>query len=94
VKIPYFHSNVDSDEVIFYSQGNFMSRGDAGIGQRSISLHPPGFVHGPQPGSYERSVDKTRTEELAVMLDTFRPLQVTETALAVSDPDYITSWSR
>ena len=94
VKIPYFHSNVDSDEVIFYSQGNFMSRAGSGIGQRSISLHPGGFVHGPQPGSYERSIDKTRTEELAVMLDTFRPLQVTETALAVSDPDYIRSWSR
>jgi homogentisate 1,2-dioxygenase len=94
VKIPYFHSNVDSDEVIFYSQGDFMSRTGSGIGQRSISLHPPGFVHGPQPGSFERSIDKTRTEELAVMLDTFRPLQVTETALAASDPDYVTSWSR
>jgi homogentisate 1,2-dioxygenase len=94
VKIPYFHSNVDSDEVIFYSQGNFMSRAGSGIGQRSISLHPPGFVHGPQPGSYERSLDKTRTEELAVMLDTFRPLQVSEAALAASDPDYVTSWAR
>jgi homogentisate 1,2-dioxygenase len=94
VKIPYFHSNVDSDEVIFYSQGNFMSRVGSGIGQRSLSLHPPGFVHGPQPGSYERSLDKTRTEELAVMLDTFRPLQVSESALAASDPEYVTSWSR
>ena len=93
VKIPYFHSNVDSDEVIFYSQGNFMSREGSGVTQRSITLHPPGFVHGPQPGSYERSVDKTRTEELAVMLDTFRPLQISETALAVSDPNYIGSWS-
>jgi homogentisate 1,2-dioxygenase len=94
VKIPYFHSNVDSDEVIFYSQGNFMSRQGSGVGQRSITLHPGGFVHGPQPGSYERSVDKTRTEELAVMLDTFRPLQVTETALGVSDPEYFRSWNR
>jgi homogentisate 1,2-dioxygenase len=71
-----------------------MSRGSAGIEQRSITLHPGGFIHGPQPGSYERSVDKDRTEELAVMLDTFHPLQVTETALAVSDPDYVRSWSR
>ncbi|HVT76937.1 MAG TPA: homogentisate 1,2-dioxygenase [Acidimicrobiales bacterium] len=94
VKIPYFHSNVDSDEVIFYSQGNFMSRGSAGIEQRSITLHPGGFVHGPQPGSYERSVDATRTEEVAVMLDTFGPLHFTDTALAVSDASYLTSWSR
>ncbi len=93
VKIPYFHSNVDSDEVIFYSVGNFMSRGTAGIGVGSITVHPAGFVHGPQPGSYERSVDATRTEEIAVMLDTFRPLRITDTAQAVSDPEYIHSWS-
>lgn len=94
VKIPYFHSNVDSDEVLFYSQGNFMSRAGSGIGQRSISLHPGGFVHGPQPGSYERSIDKTRTDEVAVMIDTFRPLQISDDARAVSDPDYVQSWSR
>ncbi len=94
VKIPYFHSNTDSDELIFYSQGEFMSRGTAGIGVGSITLHPAGFIHGPQPGSYERSVEATRTEELAVMLDTFRPLRVTETARAVADPDYVNSWSR
>ncbi|HUR78541.1 MAG TPA: homogentisate 1,2-dioxygenase [Acidimicrobiales bacterium] len=93
VKIPYFHSNVDSDEVIYYSQGNFMSRAGAGIEQGSITLHPGGFVHGPQPGSYERSLDVARTEELAVMLDTFRPLQVSETAMAASDPEYVRSWS-
>jgi homogentisate 1,2-dioxygenase len=94
VKIPYHHSNVDSDEVIYYSAGNFMSRGDSGIGAGSISLHPGGFVHGPQPGSFERSVDKKRTEELAVMIDTFKPLSITDTARAVADPEYFRSWSR
>lgn len=93
VKVPYHHSNVDSDEVIYYSAGNFMSRAGSGIGTGSISLHPTGFVHGPQPGSYERSIDKTRAEELAVMIDTFKPLQVTDAARAVSDPDYFRSWS-
>jgi homogentisate 1,2-dioxygenase len=94
VKIPYHHSNVDSDEVIFYSAGDFMSRAGSGIDVGSITLHPPGFVHGPQPGSYERSVDATRTDELAVMLDTFHSLQVTEVAMACSDPAYLQSWSR
>ena len=93
VKIPYHHSNVDSDEVIFYSQGDFMSRAGAGISAGSITLHPGGFVHGPQPGSYERSVDATRTEEVAVMLDTFKPLLVTHTAREASDPEYFRSWS-
>ncbi|MDP1792516.1 MAG: homogentisate 1,2-dioxygenase, partial [Acidimicrobiales bacterium] len=93
VKIPYHHSNADSDEVIYYSAGHFMSRGDSGINVGSISLHPSGFVHGPQPGSYERSLDKARTEELAVMIDTFAPLLITDTARAVSDPDYFRSWS-
>ncbi len=93
VKIPYHHSNVDSDEVIYYSAGNFMSRAGSGIGERSISLHPSGFVHGPQPGSYERSVDKTRTEELAVMIDTFKPLLITDSARRVSDEEYFRSWS-
>lgn len=92
VKIPYFHSNVDSDEVLFYSAGDFMSRGDSGIGVGSISLHPAGFVHGPQPGSYERSVDKDRTEETAVMLDTFRPLLLADAARGISDPNYLRSW--
>ncbi len=94
VKVPYHHSNVDSDEVLFYSQGDFMSRAGSGIGKGSISLHPPGFVHGPQPGSRERSVDADRTEEVAVMLDAFRPLALSDEALAVSDPAYPFSWSR
>jgi homogentisate 1,2-dioxygenase len=94
VKVPYHHSNVDSDEVLFYSAGNFMSRAGSGIGAGSISLHPPGFVHGPQPGSRERSVDATRTEEVAVMLDAFNPLALSAEALAVSDPSYAQSWAR
>jgi homogentisate 1,2-dioxygenase len=92
VKIPYNHSNTDSDEVLFYVDGNFTSRKGAGIGQKSVTLHPAGFVHGPQPGSYEASVDETRTNETAVMLDTFSPLGITETALSVADPAYLTSW--
>jgi homogentisate 1,2-dioxygenase len=92
--VPYHHANVDSDEVLFYAGGDFMSRAGSGIGAGSISLHPAGFVHGPQPGSVERSLDKDRTGELAVMVDTFRPLQLTDAALAASDPAYPWSWSR
>ena len=73
IKVPYHHANVDSDEVIFYSAGDFMSRAGSGIGVGSISLHPAGFVHGPQPGSMERAANQDRTEEVAVMIDTFRP---------------------
>jgi homogentisate 1,2-dioxygenase len=94
VKVPYHHSNVDSDEVLFYSGGDFMSRAGSGIGKGSISLHPAGFVHGPQPGSRERSEDEDRTEELAVMMDTFKPLGLTDTARSVSDPTYPWSWAR
>lgn len=92
VKIPYHHANVDTDEVIYYSRGDFMSRAGAGIGLGSITLHPAGHVHGPQPGSYERSVDATRTEETAVMIDVFSPLALSDDALSVSDPDYVRSW--
>jgi homogentisate 1,2-dioxygenase len=93
VKVPYHHANVDSDEVLFYSDGDFMSRAGSGIGIGSISLHPAGFIHGPQPGSRERSEGVDRTGELAVMLDTFAPLGISETALGVSDPDYPWSWA-
>ncbi len=93
VKVPYHHSNVDSDEVLFYSGGDFMSRAGSGIGKGSISLHPSGFVHGPQPGSRERSEGKDRTEELAVMMDTFKPLGLTDAARSVSDPTYPWSWA-
>ncbi len=94
VKVPYHHANTDSDEVLFYSAGNFMSRAGSGIGVGSISYHPAGFVHGPQPGSVEASTEQTATEEVAVMLDTFSPLRVTDAARAVSDERYPFTWSR
>ena len=94
VKVPYHHANTDSDEVLFYSAGNFMSRAGSGIGVGSISYHPAGFVHGPQPGSVEASLDQTATEEVAVMLDTFAPLRVTAAARAASDEGYPFTWSR
>lgn len=94
VKVPYHHSNSDSDEVLFYSAGNFASRVGSGIGVGSISFHPTGFVHGPQPGSFESSIDKNSTDELAVMLDTFRPLGVAESGREISDANYAWSWSR
>ena len=94
IKVPYHHANVDSDEVLFYSAGDFMSRAGSGIGVGSISLHPSGFVHGPQPGSVEAAVDKVRTEEVAVMIDTFRPLRLGPAAHLVTDDDYPWSWAR
>jgi homogentisate 1,2-dioxygenase len=93
VKVPYHHSNVDSDEVLFYSAGDFMSRAGSGIGVGSISYHPAGFVHGPQPGSVEASRDATHTEEVAVMVDTFSPLGVSDAARAISDPAYPWTWA-
>ncbi len=93
VKVPYHHANVDTDEVLFYGGGDFMSRAGSGVGVGSISLHPAGFVHGPQPGSVERSAGADRTMELAVMLDAFRPLALTDAALGVSDPSYPSTWS-
>jgi homogentisate 1,2-dioxygenase len=94
VKVPYHHANVDSDEVLFYSAGDFMSRSGSGIGVGSISYHPSGFVHGPQPGSVEASREATRTEEVAVMVDTFAPLALSDAARAISDPDYPFTWAR
>jgi homogentisate 1,2-dioxygenase len=94
VPIPYAHANVDSDEVLFYSQGDFLSRKGSGIGQASITLHPAGFTHGPQPGSLEASLGQTRTDEVAVMLDTFDPLSVAPDGLSVDDADYWKSWAR
>ena len=87
VKVPYHHANVDSDEVLFYSAGDFMSRAGSGIGVGSISYHPAGFVHGPQPGSVEGSRDATRTEEVAVMVDTFAPLGLSDAARRISDAE-------
>ncbi len=90
IPAPYPHSNVDSDEVIFYSQGDFMSR--KGIELESITHHPMGLPHGPQPGRYEESIGKKRTEELAVMVDTFKPLNITENSLKIEDDKYYLSW--
>jgi homogentisate 1,2-dioxygenase len=94
VKVPYHHANVDSDEVLFYSDGDFMSRKGAGIEPGSLTLHPAGFVHGPQPGSVEASMDAVRTEETAVMIDTFEPLLVSDAARSVAADDYPWSWAR
>jgi homogentisate 1,2-dioxygenase len=94
IKVPYHHANVDSDEVLFYAEGDFMSRRGAGIVPGSITLHPAGFVHGPQPGSVEAAMAETRTGETAVMVDTFSPLLVSDDARAISDPDYPWTWAR
>jgi homogentisate 1,2-dioxygenase len=93
IAVPYNHANVDSDEVLFYVGGDFMSRKGAGIGLGSISLHPSGFTHGPQPGSVEAAFGKPSTDELAVMLDTFRPLHIADAARSCEDPDYAWTWA-
>jgi homogentisate 1,2-dioxygenase len=90
IPAPYNHSNIDSDEVIYYVDGDFMSRNN--IEQGHITLHPGGIPHGPAPGAYERSIGKKETIELAVMIDTFRPLMVTEEALKIDDGVYYKSW--
>lgn len=90
IPAPYNHSNIDSDEVLYYVDGDFMSRNHVDKG--FISLHPGGIPHGPHPGATERSIGQTETLELAVMVDTFRPLQVTQAAVDMSDRDYLTSW--
>jgi homogentisate 1,2-dioxygenase len=90
IPAPYNHSNVDSDEVLYYVEGDFMSR--KGIKRASITAHPNGIPHGPHPGTYEGSIGKERTEELAVMVDTFRPLQVTRYAQEMEDEKYPYSW--
>jgi homogentisate 1,2-dioxygenase len=90
VPVPYNHSNVMSDEVLYYASSEFMSR--KGIEYGSITLHPDGVPHGPHPGRTEASLGQTRTDELAVMLDTFQPLMVSKHALPIEDPDYYRSW--
>jgi homogentisate 1,2-dioxygenase len=94
VPVPYNHANVDSDEVLYYCAGDFTSRKGAGIAPGSISLHPAGFIHGPQPGSVEGALGQEATEELAVMLDTFDPLLLADGARACDDPDYAWTWGR
>jgi homogentisate 1,2-dioxygenase len=90
IPAPYNHSNIDSDEVIYYVDGDFMSRNDVAPGH--LTLHPGGIPHGPHPGAMERSIGKTKTDELAVMVDTFQPLMITEAALAIDDGKYFKSW--
>jgi homogentisate 1,2-dioxygenase len=90
IPAPYNHSNVNSDEVIYYAEGNFMSR--KGIDRADITLHPSGLPHGPQPGATEASIGKEKTDELAVMVDTFHPLQVAVAALEFEKPEYMGSW--
>ncbi len=94
VPVPYNHSNVDSDEVLFYVGGSFMSRKGAGIGMGSITLHPGGFVHGPQPGSVEASLGQPGTDEWAVMVDTFAPLSLGAAAARCEDTEYAWTWAR
>ncbi len=93
IPVPYYHSNVDSDEVMFYCGGDYEARRGSGIGPGSVSLHPGGHSHGPQPGAYERSIGVTQVDELAVMVDTFRPLELGEAGRACDDGVYAWSWS-
>jgi len=90
IPAPYAHSNVDSEELIFYVEGNFMSR--KGIEPESVTYHPMGLTHGPQPGKIEESLDLKETSEFAVMIDTFSPLKMTEATQEIDDKDYIFSW--
>ncbi len=90
IPAPYHHSNIDSDEVLYYVEGDFMSRNNIEKGQ--ITLHPMGLPHGPHPGAIERSIGKKETNEYAVMVDTFKPLKLTTTAFEIEDQDYYKSW--
>lgn len=90
IPVPYNHSNVDSDEVLYYVDGDFMSRSHVDRGQ--ITLHPIGIPHGPHPGTVEKSLGAKETKELAVMIDTFRPLWLTKEAMKIEDEEYYKSW--
>lgn len=91
IPAPYNHSNIDSDEVLYYVDGDFMSRKNVTRGM--ITLHPGGIPHGPHPGAVQRSIGARETKELAVMVDTFHPLMLTEDALAIENPGYTMSWA-
>ena len=93
IPVPYYHSNVDSDEVMFYVAGNYEARKGSGIGPGSISLHPGGHSHGPQPGAYEASIGVEFFDELAVMVDTFRPLELGDAGRSADDGKYAWSWT-
>jgi homogentisate 1,2-dioxygenase len=90
IPAPYHHSNIDSDEILYYVDGDFMSRNNISRGQ--LTLHPGGIPHGPHPGAIERSIGKKETGELAVMIDPFNPVMITETALQLEVKDYYKSW--
>jgi homogentisate 1,2-dioxygenase len=91
IPAPYNHSNIDSDELLYYVDGEFMSRKHVTKGM--LTLHPSGIPHGPHPGAVEKSIGQTETAELAVMVDTFRPLQMTQDALDIEDENYVMSWA-
>jgi homogentisate 1,2-dioxygenase len=91
IPAPYNHSNIDSEELLYYVDGDFMSRND--IGQGHMTLHPAGIPHGPHPGAMERSIGKKETNELAVMVDTFKPLKLTVEAMQIDDGKYYKSWA-
>ncbi len=91
IPAPYNHSNIDSDEVLYYAEGEFMSRKHVTRGM--ITLHPAGIPHGPHPGAVEKSIGAKETKELAVMVDTFRPLMLTQDALEIENQDYTMSWA-
>jgi homogentisate 1,2-dioxygenase len=91
IPAPYNHSNIDSDELLYYVDGDFMSRKNVTRGM--MTLHPAGIPHGPHPGAVQKSIGKKETQELAVMVDTFHPLQITEAALGIENKNYIMSWA-
>jgi homogentisate 1,2-dioxygenase len=91
VPLPYHHSNIQSEEVMFYAAGNYEAR--KGVDQGFITLHPSGLPHGPQPGAVEKALGKSSTDELAIMWDTFRPLRLSTLWRDVDRPDYAYSWN-
>lgn len=90
IPAPYFHSNIDSDEILYYVAGDFMSR--KGVVEGSVTLHPGGLPHGPQPGKTEASIGKKQTSEYAIMIDTYEPLKPTVNVRETIDPNYAQSW--
>ncbi len=92
IPVPYNHSNIDSDELLYYVDGDFMSRKQVSRGM--LTLHPAGIPHGPHPGTVEKNLGAKETKELAVMVDTFHPLQLTDVALSIENPGYTTSWKQ
>jgi homogentisate 1,2-dioxygenase len=92
LRVPFYHANIDNDEVIFYHSGDFFSRPGIGVGK--MTLHPQGIHHGPQPAAIEAAKKKERTEEVAIMIEAAKPLEVAPEAQQVRDPSYETSWAR